>query len=542
MIVFGSRGSDLALTQSRQVAERLRAATGVDYRIEVIETKGDRVLDQPLPSIGGKGLFTAELEAALHEGRIDVAVHSMKDLPVQDVPGLTVGGVPPRAHAVDVLVDDPAREDPSMPLVPLRAGSRVGTSSHRRRAALFGARPDLTFADVRGNVPTRVEKVRRGDYAGVMLAAAGLDRLALDLRGLRRIELPAAISTPAPAQGALAVQCRSDDARVRALLRSLHDPITARCAHAERDLLARLGGGCSMPLGALVSPSERGHRLQAVLFANPIVQPEAREGVRIDDEGHDLDAMIERAAQRLRPLIGDPLAGRSVVLLRPDGDGGELAAALQVAGAKVTTLAVTRSEAIAIDAARLPALRRGRVLAFSSVRGVERFFALAKAAGDDLREVMIFAGGPATADAVRAHGHACRTPVEGSGGAALARCLLATTPRPNAVLFACAEERHGAFEAELRQQAVDVLALPVYRLVPVADLQVPPLAGGAVVFTSPSAVRAFAARAHDAKARCLALGPTTAAAMTAAGLRCSAVAATPTAADLIPTLMETCDV
>ncbi|MBZ0152261.1 MAG: hydroxymethylbilane synthase, partial [Planctomycetes bacterium] len=104
MIVFGSRGSDLALTQSRQVAERLRAATGVEYRIEVIETRGDRVLDQPLPSIGGKGLFTAELEAALHEGRIDVAVHSMKDLPVQDVPGLTVGAVPPRAHAVDVLV------------------------------------------------------------------------------------------------------------------------------------------------------------------------------------------------------------------------------------------------------------------------------------------------------------------------------------------------------------------------------------------------------------------------------------------------------
>jgi len=213
-----------------------------------------------------------------------------------------------------------------------------------------------------------------------------------------------------------------------------------------------------------------------------------------------------------------------------------------VAGASVTTLAVTRSEAIVVDAGKLPALRRGKAIAFTSVRGVERFFALAQAAGDDLREATIFAGGPATADAVRAHGCACVVPADGSGGAALARAVLAASPRPTAVLFACAEERHGAFEAELRQHAVDVHALPVYRLVPVAPVAAPPLDGRAIVFTSPSAVRAFAARAHDAKARCIAIGPTTAAALTAAGLRCSAVAATPTAADLIPTLMETCDV
>ena len=164
MIRFGSRGSDLALCQSRMVAAALTAATGEEVQIEVIETRGDRILDKPLPQIGGKGLFTEELEHALRDRRIDAAVHSMKDLPVCDPKGLTIGAVPERVAPHDVLICSPDAIVGSTDEVPLRAGSRVGTSSHRRRSALERLRPDLQFADIRGNVPTRVDKVRRGEY------------------------------------------------------------------------------------------------------------------------------------------------------------------------------------------------------------------------------------------------------------------------------------------------------------------------------------------------------------------------------------------
>lgn len=537
MIVFGSRGSELALWQTRHIAALLRERTGEEARVEVIETRGDRVLDQPLPTIGGKGLFTAELEAALHEGRIDVAVHSMKDLPVENPAGLTIGAVPPRAAAADVLVYDPAHADPTQPIVPLRAGSRVGTSSHRRRSALAGARPDLTFADVRGNVPTRVDKVRRGDYHGVVLASAGLDRLALDLRGLQRHTLPLDVSTPAPAQGALAVQCRADDARVRALLQHLHDEATARCAHAERELLAQLGGGCSMPLGALVEPTARGHRLQVALFANPTVNPTPGGAVRIVDEGPDLAAMVARAATALRPLVGDPLAGRMLVLLRPDGEGGELAAQLHVAGAHVTTIAITRTEPLPLDRAALPGLLRDRALCFTSARAVAPFVAT----GVDLRGVPIFAGGPATAALLRAHGLAAAV-AEQAGGEALAQLVAATGVPARGVLFPCAVDRHDAFERTLAARGIAVHALPTYRTLAATNVALAETPATTLVFSSPSAVRAYVDARLTGPGRRVAIGPTTAAAMRERGVRCDAVAAAPTAAALIRALLEHSDV
>lgn len=539
MIVFGSRGSELALWQTRHIARLLRERTGEESRIEILETRGDRVLDKPLPEIGGKGLFTAELEEALREGRIDAAVHSMKDLPVEDPAGLVIAAVPPRAAVADVLVYDPAHADPTQPLVPLRRGSRVGTSSHRRRSALAGARPDLSFADVRGNVPTRVDKVRRGDYHGVVLAAAGLDRLALDLRGLCRIDLPVDLSTPAPAQGALAVQCRAADARVRALLQALHDATTATCAHAERDLLQRLGGGCSMPLGASVEPTPRGHRLRAALFANPTVNPTPGGAVRVDSEGEDLVALVAAAAAAMRPLIGDPLAGRALVLLRPDGDGGELATALHVAGARVATVALTRTVPIAFDCKALPALVRDRAVCFTSARAVDRFFTAA--AGLDFAAVPFFAGGPATAAALREHGIACRE-APTAGGEALARFVAACGAPARGVLFPCAEDRHGALERGLAAAGIAVHALPIYRTVGQPAAAVPEATGTTLLFTSPSAVRAYAEGQRSGRSRHVAIGPTTAAAMQQHGVRCDAVAEAPTAEALIPTLLETSDV
>ena len=528
MIVFGSRGSDLALTQTRMVAAALARAAGCQYRIEIIETRGDRVVDRPLPEIGGKGLFTQELEDALRQGRIDVAVHSLKDLPVADPAGLTIGAVPERRDPGDVLVCQPQWFDRNG-TVPLRSGCRVGTSSHRRRAALERLRPDLVFADVRGNVPTRVDKVRRGDYGAVVLAAAGLDRLQLPLGELVRAALPIEQFPPAPAQGALGVQCRSGDTRVLAMLAQLHDAVADRCARAERDVLFKLGGGCSMPLGVLVTDERDGFRLRAAFYSLP--QPgHTPAGVFVDLRGRDPLALAEQVAARWRPLVDTPLAGRDVVLLRPDDGSRDLDDALAVAGARVRRIALTRVvpiAGVAVDAATV----QDRMLAFTSARAVELFCAAARV---DLRGRSAFAGGPATAAAVHAHGMTPIAATLGSGGRALAE-RIRTSPPPAGILFPCAEERHPDLEDGLRAAQIAVVPLPVYRTEQLPPNAVDVPAGATVVFASPSAVRAWAA-APRPRARHVAIGQSTAAAMRDAGVPCDAVADEPTAAGLIRSL------
>jgi len=244
-IVIGTRGSALARWQADHVAALLGAAyPDLAVEIAVITTRGDRVLDTPLPLIGGKGVFTAELEHALRGGSIDLAVHSLKDLPTDDPPGLTVGAVPQRAGVHDALVSRAGQTFDSLP-----PGATIGTSSRRRAAQARHARPDLQIADIRGNVPTRVSKVEDADgpYDATLLAQAGLERLGQADR-ISEV-LPLDRMLPAPGQGALGIQCR-DEADSIALLSALnHDP-TRRAVAAERAFLAGLGGGCALPIAA----------------------------------------------------------------------------------------------------------------------------------------------------------------------------------------------------------------------------------------------------------------------------------------------------
>jgi len=536
MITFGSRGSQLALCQSRMVARMLREATGIDCRIEVIETRGDRIIDQPLPEIGGKGLFTAELEEALRSGSIDVAVHSMKDLPVADPDGLIVGAVPQRLDPVDVLVYDPAWADQQRPELPLRDGCPVGTSSHRRHGALQRLRPDLEFRDIRGNVPTRVDKVRRGDYGAAVFAAAGLDRLELPLDGLLRFELPVELCTPAPSQGALAVQCRADDQRVRTLLARLHDPVAALCADTERDVLQRLGGGCSMPLGVLVTTTDDRYRLQAAFYSKPDNGTNTAAGLFLDLRGSSPSQLAERVAAEWRGLIDAPLRDRQVILLRPDGHGGDLGAALTIAGASVRNVALTRIvpiEGVRFGAADL----EGRVLAFTSSRAVELFCAAAE--GIDLQGLAVFAGGPATAASANRYGMIATCPSNGNGGKALADCILAAEVRATDVLFPCAADRHPDLEQLLRRADTKVTPVPVYKTELIPQVEVAATADTVVVFTSPSAVRAYLLSPRP-RALHAALGPLTAAAMAQANLRCDAVAETATGRALVDCCLEIC--
>ncbi len=246
-VCLGTRASALARWQTRHVADRLRLAwpdATLSIREEVIVTHGDRTLELPLPLIGGKGVFTAELEAALLTQGIDLAVHSLKDLPTTATPGLALGAIPPRSNPADVMVSRS-----SYTLYTLPRGAVVGTSSRRRAAQLRCQRPDVRIADLRGNVDTRLRKALDplGRYDAIVLAHAGLDRLGrLDV--VSQV-LPLDAMLPAPGQGALGVQCR--DARGWLdLLAPIADEGAVITATAERAFLAGLGGGCAVPVSS----------------------------------------------------------------------------------------------------------------------------------------------------------------------------------------------------------------------------------------------------------------------------------------------------
>jgi len=239
-IRLGTRGSALALTQSRWVAARMERE-GWIVDLEIIHTTGDRIADRAFIPKDGKGVFVAEIERALLAGDIDVAVHSLKDLPGEMTAGLTLAAVPVREDPRDVLV---GRTVPTLATLP--PGAVIGTSSLRRRAQLQRLRPDVQLADMRGNVDTRLRKLAEGQYDAICLAAAGLHRLGLAQHITEYFALDAML--PAVGQGALAIQAREGDAVV-AGLQSLHDEKTSRAVRAERAVLAAFGGGCSIPLG-----------------------------------------------------------------------------------------------------------------------------------------------------------------------------------------------------------------------------------------------------------------------------------------------------
>ncbi len=242
---FGTRGSLLARWQTNYIQHLLQTThTDLDLDITVFQTSGDRILDTPLPSIGGKGVFTAELEAALQNRSIDIAVHSLKDLPTESPPGLTVGAVPVRASAADVLV---SRYGYTLETLPQQAV--VGTSSLRRKAQLLNLRPDLRIIDTRGNIDTRIRKAlaEDGPYDAILLAQAGLQRL--DIQDIKAQPIPLEQMLPAPAQGALGIQCRSEFAWLE-LLAPLNHTDTFLAVTAERAFLTALGGGCAVPIGA----------------------------------------------------------------------------------------------------------------------------------------------------------------------------------------------------------------------------------------------------------------------------------------------------
>jgi len=282
MITIGSRGSQLALWQARHIAAEL-AELGAQTRIEIIKTTGDKITDVALAKVGGKGLFTKEIEEALLAGAIDIAVHSLKDVPSEIPAGLMLAAIPERQDPRDALVGRPLDE--------LGDGARVGTSSLRRGAQLHALGKGIVIELLRGNVDTRLRKLDEGLYDAIVLAAAGLKRLGLDVR-IRELLAPA-IMCPAAGQGALAIETRTEGAAF-ALARKLDHAQTRAAITAERALLATLEGGCQVPIGAYAILERGSIHLRAI-----VASPDGKNIVKGELIGDDPAEVGTRLAQDL---------------------------------------------------------------------------------------------------------------------------------------------------------------------------------------------------------------------------------------------------
>jgi hydroxymethylbilane synthase len=541
-LVLGTRGSELALTQSGHVADALRAL-GHTVELRTIRTAGD-VTGGSLVQAGGTGVFAAALRAALLAGEVDLAVHSFKDLPTAPTPGLVVAAVPKREAPHDALCAPHGHTLRRLP-----EGARVGTGSPRRAAQLRALRPDLTVVEIRGNVPTRLARALGPD--------ADLDAVVLAAAGLRRLGLAGAITEvldrllPAPGQGALAVECRADAVAVREALAALDDPDTRFAATAERAVLAGLGAGCAAPVGALCVREGVGHRLNA-----KVISPDGHRAVGLGSAVYtDVDpdefgrrmarSLLAAGAADVTPLgagrdgrLADfhddralwapgttgRLVGRRVLLPRADGP---LADALRGAGAEVDCVPLTRTVPMLFP--RLP--RDANWVVFTSPTAV-RVLAEAGYPLQALGRSGVAAVGPATRRALEEYGVRVALSPEGSAtAAALGWAFPSGTGR---VLIPGSELSSPELGDALRAKGWRVMAIPTYTT---ASLDEAP-AGlveawrrgdfDAVVVTAGSVARAVRdlLGAPPAATAVVAFGSPSAAAATALGLPVAAVAAT----------------
>ena len=277
-LTFATRPSALARWQTQWVISALQEKhPNLTCEEKVITTQGDKILDKPLPEIGGKGLFTQELESELLSGAVHCAVHSLKDLPVENPDGLTVGCIPTRTEVRDALISAKGYTLETLP-----SASVVGTSSLRRAAQLLAARPDVSVKSLRGNVDTRLRKALDGQYDAIILAGAGLTRLGLE--GHVTQWLPLDVMLPAPGQGALGIQCRADDEETLALLSSIEDVLTRAAVTAERQFLLGLGGGCAVPVAAYGEVSDQ---QSTISLTGLVASVDGKRIVVVSDEGAD---------------------------------------------------------------------------------------------------------------------------------------------------------------------------------------------------------------------------------------------------------------
>jgi len=256
-LIIGTRGSELALWQARHLQDALKSI-GQESELSIIKTKGDNIQNIGFDKMEGKGFFTKEIEEALKDGHIDVAVHSLKDLPTESTEGLVIAGLSYREDPADILIINKQSVNPSSPLK-LNEAAVVGTSSIRRKVQIRHFLPSVELKDLRGNVPTRIKKLESGNYDAIILASAGVNRIGAELEAFHCIRLNPKEFVPAPAQGVIGFQVRKEDLSARALIDAIHKREVARCTNVERKVLKLMAGGCQTPLGVYCEQDSMGH-------------------------------------------------------------------------------------------------------------------------------------------------------------------------------------------------------------------------------------------------------------------------------------------
>ena len=522
-LVIGSRGSRLALIQAEWVRDRLREAhTGLEVAIAEISTKGDRILDAPLAKIGDKGLFTKELETALLEGRIDVAVHSAKDMPTELPDGLSLGAFTEREDVHDAFVGGGGSGGAGS-LADLAPQARIGSSSLRRRSQLLALRPDLELSDIRGNVETRLRKIGEQGLAGTVLAVAGL----------RRLGRPDIVSfvfgfdemLPAVGQGALAVEVRGRDERVAALVAPLDHRPTALAVRAERALMHRLEGGCQVPIGAHGELADGELHLRAFVGSldGRLCVRDAASGRcgRPRGAGGRAGLASARAGRRPHPRgrarrrrgasaadhvsagrVEEPLSGLTVVVTRAEAQAAALARPLEALGARVLLAPMIRITPTPLNdeiRAAVARLADYDLAVFTSVNAVSGFLDRVGECGADgalLRRATIVAIGPKTAAALAARGLPPDiVPAEAVAESAVEALAAAGTRLDGAlVLFPRAREAREVIPEALHAAGASVDVVTVYETVGAEALAVPAAeveAADFIAFTASSTAEHF---------------------------------------------------
>jgi hydroxymethylbilane synthase len=534
-IRIGTRGSALALAQARRVAELIVARRpDIATELVIVETEGDIDQTSSLTEIGGRGVFTSAVQAQLLAGRIDIAVHSAKDLPARSPDGLAIVAVPEREDPRDVLVSRHA-----VCLSALPAGPRIGTSSRRRAMEVLGARPDAVIVDLRGNVDTRLRKAETETFDAIVLAAAGLGRLGL----LHRVTewLPVDRFVPAPGQGALAVEARTTDAPVVELLREIDDPVAAAAVAAERALLDAIGAGCTVPLGAHVAHEQGVWTLHSVYGEESTAVQRIK---RVLDSEHLVEG-ARLAAQELlagRSSRGAEAAGRPRVLVtRAAAQAAPLSAALAAAGMEPVEYPVIRiappDVCTPLDRA-LEGVMAGDFdwVIFTSANAVDGVASRLQSAGlpkDTMKRVRLAAVGRATADALAAQDWPVALVARESSGYGLVADLAGTGVAGHRVLYPHGDLARDQVASGLAAAGAEVVPVVAYRTLPedrpsALDRDLWTTGIDAVTFASPSSIRNLATRMDGldviAGARIVCVGPVTAEAARQHGLDVHAIA------------------
>ena len=474
-LIIGTRGSDLALWQANFVKDQL-AAVGVEAELKIIKTQGDKILNLRLDKLEGKGFFTKELEEELLMGTIDLAVHSHKDLPTVHPPGLTIAAVSERESPAEVLLilKDCVEIQHKLSV---KFGGIVGTSSNRRRAQLLALRPDLEIEDLRGNIPSRIQKLRNEDYDAIMVAKAGVERLGLDLSEFYIEELEPMDFIPAPAQGVLAIQIRENDKELFNLLQQIHNADVAEEIGVERKVLNIFEGGCHMPLGCYCRKEDGKFQVWTSKADNGESFPDRLYIESDTTEG--LAELIKSKFSRERKFPTSVFVSRSLPA------SSYLRKALEKHNIQIEDRSLIRTVPI-INKLDPYILKNVDWVFFSSKNSIEYFFKLDPQFSKKTRFGVV---GRGSEDMLRKFG---KVPdftgqLDGIDTADIAR-EFASVASGTTVMFPCAKESLRSIQKDLSPET-KIVDLPVYETV--LEDHVQPSRSEVLIFTSPSNVEAY---------------------------------------------------